>query len=435
MYKTLLMATVATTLLSIQALASTETLLYSFQGGTDGSSPSGHIFQAPDGSLYGTTSRGGSAACHNGCGTVFRLTPNGSGGWNESIIYRFQGKPSDGANPYGGVIMDAAGDLFGITANGGALDYGTVWEIPAGLTQDVILHSFQGNPDGVSPSSGLVADSAGNLYGTTELGGTVSPGGAGKSNGGGVFFRLTNTAGVFSYSVQASFHSIYNTGVLSSPPTIDAAGNIFVVGTQDFACERYSGQYSFCDSSISTGGISLIDGQKARTVGRFIGPNAGSVPISPLTEDSAGNLYGSTLVGGSSGYGVVYLFNESSHFPGANTAVLGPMPEQTLHEFTGNEPSFISGRITLASDGSLYGTGRAGGLNNGGGVWHLTPQPGGGWTESTIWSFGGDGDGSVPLDGVIIGQDGALYGTLSSGANEDPPSCLGGCGAVFRLTP
>jgi uncharacterized repeat protein (TIGR03803 family) len=150
-----------------------ETVLYRFQGQGDGSTPLGGVVADANGDLFGTTGDGGnfsSNCAHNGCGTVFELQPNG----NLITLYAFQGD-SDGGNPVGGVIMDTAGNLYG-TAQGGAgtncadAGCGVVFEIPAGGTY-TLLYTFQGGSDGDSPQSGLIADGSGNLYGTTVAGG------------------------------------------------------------------------------------------------------------------------------------------------------------------------------------------------------------------------------------------------------------------------
>lgn len=157
-----------------------ETVLYEFKGGTDGYPVSGVIRDA-SGNFYGTTmAGGGSQGCNGGpCGTVFKVDTTGT----ETVLYTFQGP--DGAYPYGGVILDAQGNLYGTTFRGGAYGYGTVFKLD---TNDVetVLHSFNGD-DGKYPTSSLVQDAAGNLYGTTFEGGTGGCGSAGC----GVVFKIT----------------------------------------------------------------------------------------------------------------------------------------------------------------------------------------------------------------------------------------------------
>ena len=145
----------------------TESVLWSFTGGQqDGSYPwSGVIFDG-SGNLYGTTTEGGDPACVGGCGTVYKMTPSGSG-WTEKPIYSFTGG-SDGAVPYGGLIFDQSGNLYGTTISGGINgESGTVFELtpnPDGSWNFNLLYSFNGNG---GPDGSLTMDAAGNLYGIT----------------------------------------------------------------------------------------------------------------------------------------------------------------------------------------------------------------------------------------------------------------------------
>jgi uncharacterized repeat protein (TIGR03803 family) len=156
----------------------TESVLYSFQAGNDGIGPAGTLIEDASGALYGTTEYGGAAsACSSpsgnaGCGTVFKLTPSGSG-YTESILYAFQGG-TDGSLPRSGLLARSTGALFGATQHGGANGGGTVYELTPSASgySERILFSFNG-ADGVGPSdlNGLYADSHGNLYGTALAGG------------------------------------------------------------------------------------------------------------------------------------------------------------------------------------------------------------------------------------------------------------------------
>jgi uncharacterized repeat protein (TIGR03803 family) len=140
--------------------AGKETVLYSFQGGSDGYTPYGAPVIDSQGNLYGTTWKGGP----NHAGTVFKLTPAGV----KTILYGFAGKPRDGQYPYAGLVMDSAGNLYGTTGYGGANDFGTVFEITA-TGAEKILYSFKGGEyDGQLPAASLILDSRGNLYGTTS---------------------------------------------------------------------------------------------------------------------------------------------------------------------------------------------------------------------------------------------------------------------------
>src|SRR5208282_3966707 len=146
-----------------------ETVLHSFAGGTDGAAPeAGLVFDAA-GNLYGTTSQGGA----NGNGTVFELAaPKTKGGsWTESVLYSF-GTGTDGSVPVGGVSFDSAGNLYGTTSAGGAYGFGTVFQLVAGAGwTENILYDFQNANDGAVPYAGLISDKAGNFYGAATEGG------------------------------------------------------------------------------------------------------------------------------------------------------------------------------------------------------------------------------------------------------------------------
>jgi len=158
------------------------TLLHSFTGGSDGALPFAGLIADAAGNLYGTTNGGGDGSN----GTVFQLTPSG----DLNVLHSFTGG-SDGTYPEAGLIVDAAGNLYGTTYGGGASGQGTVFQLsPSGALN--VLHSFTGGTDGGRPVADLIADAAGNLYGTTALGGanTSCPGGCGT---------------VFELTVPASF--------------------------------------------------------------------------------------------------------------------------------------------------------------------------------------------------------------------------------------
>ena len=147
-----------------------ETLLYSFTGGADGSSPN-RLTLDSSGNLYGTTTNGGGAA---NAGVVFKLDPSG----HETVLYTFTGL-ADGGNPFGGVVRDSAGNLYGVTSSGGgASSTGVVYKIDP-MGRETVLYSFKGGSDGAYPNP-VILDAAGNLYGTTTNGG-------GAANAGVVF--------------------------------------------------------------------------------------------------------------------------------------------------------------------------------------------------------------------------------------------------------
>ena len=148
-----------------------ESVLYAFKGGSDGAWPIAGLIKDEAGNFYGTTEEGGGTGCSDGlgCGTVFKLAPNGV----ETVLYAFTGA-SDGANPYGGVVRDGQGNLYGTTYAGGAgcsgSGCGVVFEVsPNGV--ETVLYTFTGGSDGANPTAGLMKDGHGNLYGTASSGG------------------------------------------------------------------------------------------------------------------------------------------------------------------------------------------------------------------------------------------------------------------------
>lgn len=160
-----MLAPVAVASRSVQA--QTFTLLYTFTGGTDGSTPLGGVILDAAGNLYGTASQGGNLACAIGCGTLFKV----DGGGNETVLYSFAGTGSgDGEYPNAALVRDAAGNLYGTTVRGGASGYGTVFKLDT-TGKETVLHSFSGaTGDGASPYGGVARDGQGNLYGTTSTG-------------------------------------------------------------------------------------------------------------------------------------------------------------------------------------------------------------------------------------------------------------------------
>ena len=252
-----------------------ETPLYKFSGGSDGSNPYGAtvVFDQA-GNLYGTTYGGGGGSCSGGCGLVYKLTPAGSG-WTESVIYSFAGG-ADGSAPWAGVTLDQAGNLYGTTSAGGASGYGTVYELsPAGSGWTKrTLYSFQRQQDGANPYASLIFDQSGNLYGATQYGGSgsggtvfeLSPSGGswifttlysfigsggglakgpvaslvmdgagnlyGTTAGDGVYrfgsaFKLTHGTSGWTYAALHDFSSGLDGGSIRSNVVFDAAGNLY----------------------------------------------------------------------------------------------------------------------------------------------------------------------------------------------------------------
>jgi uncharacterized repeat protein (TIGR03803 family) len=257
-----------------------ETILYSFTGSSDGSRPSGDLIFDQAGNIYGTTSSGGSTFN----GVTFELTPSG-GGFTQNVLYQFTGG-NDGASPVAGVISDGAGNLYGTASGGGAFGFGTVFELTGSgpSRTEQTLYSFQNGSDGATPNGGLIFDASGNLYGSTSSGG---------AGGGGTVFELIRSGGSFTFNLLFSFTG---TGGPGANLIMDAAGNIYGTTTNDGAF----GQGSVFKLTPSSGGYTLT------SLHDFTGGVDGGRPFSNVIFDAAGNLYGTTLLGGADQAGVVF---------------------------------------------------------------------------------------------------------------------------------
>lgn len=321
----------------------TEKVLYSFNG-QDGAEPVASLIFDAKGNLYGTTSGGGA----NGAGTVFELTSS-KGTWTEKMLYSFNGQ--DGAEPEGGVIFDAKGNLYGTTTQGGTYDDGTVFELTPsnGKWTEKVLHSFNPNGrDALFPEAAVISDSKGNLYGTTYGGGTY---------GAGAVFELTpGSKDTWTAKVLHSFNFNGKDGIVSEAPLIfDAKGNLYGTTTA-------GGTYD--EGTVFE--LTPSNGKWTEKVLHSFNHNSGgSVLFAGLTFDAKGNLYGSTYAGGAYSYGTVFEL-----MPGTG----GKWTEQVLHSF---DPSTGDGLLSTAGvafdkKGNLYGTTYEGGASGNGIVFEIS---------------------------------------------------------------
>ena len=350
--------------LILSAEAQTYRVIYNFTGGQGGRQPEAGLTIDHAGRLYGTTLLGGNTggSCGaNGCGTVFRLEPQGSG-WVFTPLYNFQGG-TDGSSPYARVIFGPDGGLYGTTAGGGTNGLGTVFNLrpPATFCRSVpcpwtetIIHSF-GGADGTQPQAEVVFDQAGNMYGTTVLGGAL---------GQGSVYELTRSGGAWTE------HVLYS----------------FMGGSSD-----------------------------------------GANPVSGVTFDQSGNLWGTTLVGGRT-YGTVYQLAPSG----------GGWQETFLHKFSYVvDGAYPQGGLVLDS-GDLYGTTERGALLHGyfGGTLFQIRHLIGGWILSTQCVFEGtDYNRDVGSEASLaIGPDGNLYGTTIKYSNGLGSVFGSGCRSVHDFT-
>lgn len=363
--------------------AQTQSVLYSFAGGNDGAQPYAGLVSDHQGNFYGTTIfGGGSLACFSGCGTVYQVTPNGT----ETVLYSFGGN-SDGAIPYGGLVLDPKGNLFGGTSSGGFF-VGTLFGIsPSG--QETLLHTFQGSGagDGAGVYSSLVRDPRGNLYGTTFSGGSQCFGGCGT------VFQLSKD-GV--ETVLYSFAGGSDGAFPFSSLLRDVNGDLY--GTTTFG--GTSGQGTVF--KLNTSGVETV-------VYSFTGGTDGGIPAAGLVSDNHGNLYGTASQGGAYGHGTVFEISSAGQFT-------------VLHGFQGNPDGALPAAVlVLDNKGNIFGTTNSGGTFDSGTVFEITSTR----TEKVLYSFTGGADGGHPNSALLLDK-GELFGTTFDGGAS-------GLGTVFSL--
>jgi uncharacterized repeat protein (TIGR03803 family) len=410
--------------------AQTETVLYSFcaqKNCADGATPVAGMVLDHKGDLYGTTQYGGAY----GAGTVFKLTPRGK----ETVLYSFcaqQINCVDGAQPLAGLVFDQRGNLYGTTVAGGAYERGIVFKLtPKG--KETVVYSFcaqTGCADGADPSSGLVFDKKGNLYGTTS-------GGLDNRDcheGCGIVFKLTprgKETVVYSFCSQQIncvdgwgpaaglifdqngnlYGSTANGGFHNSGLCYYGCGVLFKLTPEG----KYTALYSFC---------AHVQGNCAD----------GAYPGSGLILDQKGNLYGTTYGGG--------IYNDGCPYGCAVAFKLTPDGKETvLYSFCAEtycaDGLWPHAGLILDQNGNLYGTASEGGAHNDcdyygcGVVFKLTPKG----KETILHTLEGS-DGAAPGAGLVFDRKGNLYGTtVAGGAYNNCNDNRGGCGVVFKLTP
>lgn len=378
-----------------------ETVLHAFTEQRDGGFPNAGLLADAQGNLFGTAEGGGgSRNCQNGCGTVFKVAADGT----ESVLYAFcpVSQCTDGAAPYGGLIEDQSGNLYGTTYLGGAHNCGVVFRLAANGTQSV-LHSFCATSrDGAYPLAGLIEDSAGNLYGTTSGGGDYNK--CGKIGiGCGTVFKLASDG---TETVLYRFHGGKDGANPYADVIMDKAGNLY--GTTLLGGERGSGTVF----KLAPDGTKTVLSHFGNGLD-FSNPHAG------LIEDRAGNLYGTSFLGGGYGLGTIFKITPK----GGATA---------LHTFTGSDGEYPQSRLLMDEAGNLYGTASRGGAGNSGTIFKLAPDG----TETVLYSFCSESncaDGATPVAGLAKDRAGNLYSTTLDGGDA---ACDNGegCGTVFKLT-
>lgn len=339
----------------------TRTVLYNFLGSPDGFYPVAGLVIDKAGALYGTTATGGV----NNAGTVFKLTPpaRGQTAWTETVLYSFAFAGGDGVAPYGGVVMDRTGALYGTTVGGGSSSLGTVFKLtpPArGQTawSEAVLYSFTGVPDGANTYASLIRDSSGALYGTTHYGGL---------NDVGTVFKLTPPARgqtAWSESVLYSFGATSDDGIGPYAALVMDKGGALYGTTIDGGAAPFVGGTVFKLTPPARGQTAWSE---QILFGSFFSGTNGYHPYASLILDASGALYGTTADGGSFSHGtVIKLTPPPKGQTDWSEAVLYSFAGPTLD---GEEPL---ANLVMDKSGALYGTTYMGGTDNVGTVFKLT---------------------------------------------------------------
>lgn len=363
------------------AQAQTFSVLYAFAGEADGGYPYAGLIRDAKGNLYGTTYYDGAS----GLGTVFKLDNTGK----ERVLYSFTGIGGDGANPFGGLVRDTKGNLYGTTLGGGS-GYGTVFTLDR-TGKETVLYRFPGTgTDGASPLAGVVRDRNGNLYGTTYYGGA----------GYGTAFKLDTTG---KETVLWSFTGDPDGAYPWAGLVPDAQGNLYGITSAGGAFNCSCGMVFKLDNTV-----------KETVLYGFIGGGYGALPVyGYLIRDAKGNLYGTTSEGGATFHGTVFALDKTGN-------------ETVLYSFTGigGDGAYSYAGVVRDTKGNLYGTTLGGGASGWGTVFKLDKTG----KETVLHSFAYSTDGALPYAGLVRDSAGNLYGTTNVGGAS-------GAGTVFKLTP
>jgi len=384
------------------AWAQNFTVLRDFHNNADARYPYGALLLESNGNLYGATGGGGAFDY----GTVFKINAHRK----ETILHSFWG--GDGLQPWTNLIRDPSGNFYGTTYDGGALEKGqcrhgcgTVFKLDA-KGKVTVLHAFSGGSGGTQPQDGLVRDKSGNLYGTTTAGGETS---CDYGNGCGMVFRIGRNG---KFTVLHAFSGSQDGARPWTELIQDTSGSFYGV-TEGGGSSGY-------------GTVFKIDSAGHETVlYSFTGAASGEYPVGQLARDAAGNLYGATNGGGDS----------SCYFCGVVFELDTAGSETVLHTFTGNpDGAFPYSGVIRDSEGNLYGTTYAGGGSSGcyglgcGSVFKADANG----HETVLHGFTGGSDGDISFAPLILDKAGNLYGVAAGGGDQ---TCPGGCGVVFKIKP
>ncbi len=360
-----------------------------------GRSPRAALVQGSDGSFFGTTYDGGT----NTFGTVFKMTP--AGGLTTLAEFTGSGASNKGRGPYAGLAQGTDGNLYGTTQLGGGNNNGTIFQMsPAGEMTTLVEFSGNGVSDkGISPQSAMVEGSDGNFFGTTQSGGL---------NNNGTVFKMT-PAGVLTTLAEFTGNGVSNRGRYPQASLVKGSDSNFYGTTRFGGADDIGTVFKLTQEGVLT------------TLVEFTGngaTNKGSNPVTPLVQGSDGNFYGATAVGGANNSGTIFKMTQV----GALT---------TLVEFTSNGTTnkgrSPSAALIQTSDGSFYGTTAAGGANDAGTVFKMTPTG----ALTTLVQFtdnGASNKGKAPVAALVLASGGSFYGTTALGGTN-------GFGTVFKVTP
>ena len=456
----------------------TETQLHKYSGAPNPQYPLSIAIDSA-GNLYGNSQQGGHNYCfgESGCGTVFELVPNGSGGYTSTVLHEFSG--TDGQNPVGNLFLDSAGNVFGATESSANFQTGVVYElspvagggwteatIASGLVDDIeggvtlgsdgnlygttrstvfqlvpggsgtwitnTLYTFETNPFtfGWYAIGSVIFDAAGNLYGSTLYGGPYPQSGCNDFEGCGTVYQLTKQAnGTWSEKVLHAFTSKTDGAAPLAGPVFDNVGNLFVPASAGAAGNCYTSTTQYGCGAVVKLAPNGSGGWTTTGVFNF-NPTDGATPNGGLLADGLGNFYGTATYGGQYAQGEVYKLSQLN----------GVWAKTKIYEFKGSSDGATPlASLILDSSGNLYGTAAGGGsgycttfYTGCGLVFELSPQSNGTWTETVLHQFT-PSEGGTPMGPLVFDSAGNLYGTTGYGGRS---SCFGeGCGMVFELSP
>lgn len=353
------------------------TVLYNFAGSSDGGDPYASLIRDSAGNLYGTADYGGTSFA----GVVFKVAPNGA----ETVLYNFSGG-ADGAQPFSALVRDKAGNLYGTTTMGGSANAGVVFKLDPGGTETV-LHNFTGGTDGTTPTGGLLEDKAGNFYGTASQGGTSNAG---------VLFKIAANG---NYSILHTFTGAANDGKYPTYTSLlmGSRGALYGV-TEEGGAADGGILYKF-----STGKLTILHSFMGGTTD---GCNVLGVPF----MDGNGNFYGTTSSCGTSSLGTVWTVSSNGN-------------EKVLHSFAGGttDGEYPLAGVIVDASGNIYGNTETGGASNVGTVYEISPNG----TFTLVHSFDGT-DGKYPYGSFVRTAKGTLFGSTQNGGTI-------GYGTVWKM--